>query len=441
MNLIRPDIFGAYCAGIIFILALMVLFIRNKRGLFLTAVTGLHIVFLLFFGIGSFFYLIFGITSDRLARNIITSKIDLLYPYLIGGYLILFVIEMYNRKRISSIHRLTFIYLKDKINLNSFNLFILFLSFIGFLFSSSSVSTSGAGTIFPVFSNLLFPISILIVFNVNKKDSLSIIIFSSLILLVGVQTFVSSWRSQLILFFGCILIGWSLRGRVNYYIVSLLALTFIIFIIPFQQIKKARSSDFNFDVNRAFEQSLDISIGNRLELAGSFFAERINYMREMGYVQNAIEKDILSYRNGVTYQEMFLQLIPRYIWTDKPVYNWFTGYEIPRKIGILGRYDESSSWGVNSFAEFIYNFSYEYLPIFIAALFYLFDYLDKLVYRIRLRPEYTWLLQITLFFLSLNLVSVIFSSTYFLWSFIVIIILNAITGLTGENYSIRRSTN
>ncbi len=438
MNFIKPDILGCYYSATIFILALIVLFIRNKRGLFLTGISGLHLTFLLFFGLGSFFYALYGIKTDRIGRDIITSKIDIIFPYLVASYLFLFTIEMYYRKKISNIHRLTFTYLKEKINLNSFNLSILSLSFIGFLFSSNAISTSGAGTIFPVFSNLLLPISILIVFNVNKRDALSIVIFCVLIVLVGVQAFVSAWRSQLILFFGCILIGWSLRGKINYYIVTILAIAFIVFILPFQQIKKSNSGVYDFDTNIAFEQSLDISFAKRLEIAGNFFAERINYTREMGYVQNAIEKNTLSYRNGETYSEVFYQLIPRVIWSSKPVYNRFTGYDVPRMIGILGKSDETSSWGVNSFAEFIYNFSYEYLPLFILALYGILNYLDKLVYKIRLRPEYTWLLQITLFFLSLNLVSVIFSSTYFLWSFIVIILLNAIKGLTSENYSIRR---
>jgi len=436
---IKPDIFSAYCALIVFILAFVVLYFRNKRGLFLTAVSGLHLTFLLFFGLGSFFYAIFGITSDRIARNVITAKIDLLYPYLIFGYLILVGIEFYNRKKLGVLQRMTFLYLKEHVNLNAFNIFILLLSFIGYLFSSSDISNSGAGTLFPVFSNLLLPISILIVFNVNKNDSLSIWLLIILILLVGVQAFVSSWRSQLILFFGCVVIGWSLRGKMNYYIISILSIAFIVFIIPFQQLKKNNFNNYNYETNIAFEESLDFTVDQRLEMSGSFFAERINYTREMAYVQNALDRNLLSYRYGETYIEIFFQLIPRFLWSSKPVYNRFTGYEVPRKIGILGKSDETSSWGVNSFAEFIYNFSYEYLPIFILALYSLLFYLDKLVYRIRLRPEYTWLLQITLFFLSLNLVSVIFSSTYFLWSFIVIILLNAITGLTNENHFIRRS--
>lgn len=441
MQVLKPDIFGAYCAAIIFALALMVTIIRNKRGVFLTGITGLHLTFLLFFGVGAFFYAMFGVTAERIGRNIVTEKIDLLYPYLIAGYSIVVAYELYHRKTISATHRINFQFLKVNANLNAFNILILLLSFIGYLFSSNNVSNSGAGTLFPVISNLLMPVSILIVFKVNKRDPLSIVIFCTLVIVVGLQAYYSSWRSQLILFFGCILIGWSLRGTLNYYIVGLLSIAFIVFIIPFQQIKKSSSANYGFDTNIAFEQSLDISLDKRFEMASGFFAERINYTREMGYVQNAVEKNYLAYRDGETYNELFYQLIPRFLWAGKPVYNRYTGYEVPRKIGILGKSDESSSWGVNSFAEFIYNFSYKYLPVFIVLLYCVLNYFDSLVFKLRLRPEYCWLLQTTLFFLSLNLVSVIFSSTYFLWSFIIIIFLNGISIATNANHTIRRSAN
>lgn len=240
------------------------------------------------------------------------------------------------------------------------------------------------------------------------------------------------------MFFGSVLIGRSLRGKINYYIVGAIAVGFLIFIIPFQQLKKSVTSNSNFNTNVAFNQSLNYTLDERLAIAGSFFAERINYTREMGYVQNAVEKKYLPYRDGQTYIEVFFQLIPRFFWAQKPVYNRFTGYELPRTIGILGISDESSSWGVNCFAEFIYNFSYVYLPFFILALYFIINYLDKMVSKIGLVPEYAWLLQTTLFFLSLNLVSVIFSSTYFLWSIIIIIILNAMKSNNHANNTIRR---
>lgn len=437
---LKPDIFGAYCSAAIFFMALGILYFRNKRGLFLTAQTGMHLSFLFFFGLGSFFYAIIGITTDRIARNVVVDKIDTVFPYLVAGYALLFLYELYNRKNNSDFQRMVFRQIRERVNLNVFNLFILFLSFIGYIFSSSDVANSGAGTLFPVFSNLLLPVSILIVFNVKMRDGFSVGLFIALILLVGVQAFLSSWRSQLIMFFGCMLIGWSLRGTINYYVVSVLSLVFIIFIIPFQQLKKSNANNYDFNANAAFEQSLNFTLDQRLEMSGNFFAERINYTREMGYVQNAVDRKILPYRNGETYVEVVFQLIPRFLWEAKPVYNHFTGYEVPRKIGMLSTTDETSSWGVNSFAEFLYNFSYEYLPIFVIALYFLLGYLDKLACQIPLRPEYTWLLQINLFFLSLNLVSVIFSSTYFLWSFIVIIVLNALSGTGDEGLTVRRNT-
>lgn len=50
-----------------------------------------------------------------------------------------------------------------------------------------------------------------------------------------------------------------------------------------------------------------------------FFAERINYGRELAYAQNGINKRYLEYRYGMSYVEIFLQLIPRVVWARKAI--------------------------------------------------------------------------------------------------------------------------
>jgi hypothetical protein len=239
------------------------------------------------------------------------------------------------------------------------------------------------------------------------------------------------------MFFGSLLIGLSLRGKVNFYIVGVLSLLVVFIILPFQQSKKL-STETDFNTNTAFVNSLDVSYGDRLLVTSAFFAERINYAREIGYVQNAIKKGNFAYRYGESYYEIIYQLIPRIFWTDKPSYNTFTGREVPRIIGLVSRSDTSTSWGVNCFAEFIYNYPYEALPVFVILLYFLLNYFDTITTRIRLTPQYTWLLQTTLFFLSLNLVSVIFSSTYFLWTFLIVIILNSLSTLNNDTGFMRK---
>lgn len=411
---------------LIAVLSIINIRFRVLRRKLLTAVTGLHFTFLLFFGLGSFFYAWFGVITERENEFIINRAINKVIPYLLLAYSILSVYEFTQRKKVSNFNQFLLAALKKNVNLNHFNLFVFSLSFVAMVFPSGDIASSGVGTIFPVFVNFLFPITILIVYNLKKRDAFSIVLFVVLFLLVGYTVFTSAWRSQLIMFLGCLLIGWNLKGSVNYYIVGIAFFLVIFILLPFQQIKKS-NTQLDFDTGVAFEQSLDYSYTDRLAIGASFFAERINYSREIGYVQNAIDKNYMQYRWGETYKEVFYQLIPRVFWDNKPVYNSFTGREIPRKVGLVSKYDMNTSWAVNSFAEFIYNFPYQYLPVFVILFFFFLNYLDSLCMRLRLKPQFAWLLQTTLFFLSLNLVTVVFSSTYFLWSFVIIIVLNSLS--------------
>lgn len=399
---------------------------RINRGLILTAVTGFHFTLLLFFGIGPLFYSIYGLRFERISSNQIIAGIDTIYPYFLFGIIIISIIEFRNRFRKSDFNLFLMRYLKSNVNLNVFNIFILAIALLAIILPGEDFAASGVGTIFPVVSNFLLPVCILITFNLNIKDRISVIIFIILLLTVGYQAFTSAWRSQLIMFFGSILIGLTLRGRVNFYVVGVVSLLIVFIVLPFQQTKKL-STQTDFDTNTAFINSLDVSYVDRLLVTSSFFAERINYAREMGYVQNAISRGTYSLRHGESYFEIFYQLIPRILWEEKPSYNKFTGREIPRIIGLVSKSDANTSWGVNCFAEYIYNFPYQTLPLFIILLYLSLNYLDSITTKIKLQPQYIWLLQTTLFFLALNLVSVIFSSTYFLWTFLVIIILNALT--------------
>lgn len=410
---------------------------RINRGLILTAVSGFHFTLLLFFGLGPLFYAIYGLRFERVSSKLVIAGIDTVYPYFLFGIAIISIIEFRNRYKKSDFNLSLMRYLKSNVNLNLFNMFILAISLLAILLPKGEVAASGAGTIFPVVANFLLPVCILITFNMNVRDRLSVAIFIVLLATVGYQSFTSAWRSQLIMFFGSILIGLTLRGRVNFYVVGVISLLIVFIVLPFQQTKKL-STQTDFDTNAAFVNSLDVSYGDRLLVTTSFFAERINYAREIGYVQNAISQGKYSLRNGESYYEIFYQLVPRILWAEKPSYNQFTGREIPRIIGLVSKNDANTSWGVNCFAEYIYNFPYQTLPLFILLLYFILSYLDSITTKIKLQPQYIWLLQTTLFFLSLNLVSVIFSSTYFLWTFLVIIILNALTTLSNHKVSVNR---
>jgi hypothetical protein len=410
----------------ILLLSLNNIKIRTKRKLFLTSITGLHITILVFFAVGPFFYSLFGLV-EREPSIFIFISMNKVYPYLFFGYFIISIIEYRNRNKISN-EDISLIQIFNNVNLNKFNFTIVSLTLFSIFFPSDEITSSGLGTIFPVLSNFLLPITILIVFNLKKNDSASVFIFIVTILIAGYNAFLSSWRSQLFLFLGSLLIGWNLKSKINQKLLIFFCICIFLILLPFQQAKKL-NVEREFDTIEEFTNSLNYSLSERIEIGSSFFSERINYGRELGYVQNALDQNRLELRNGETYKEIFYQLIPRFLWPYKPSYNQFTGREIPRKIGLVGFSDENTSWAVNSFAEYIYNFSYETLPIFIFLIYFLLFLLDFFASKWNLSPSYKWLLKTTLFFLSLNLVSVIFSSTYFIWTFIVIKVLDYMSKL------------
>ncbi len=408
---------------------------RNKLNQLLTAVSGLHVSVIMFFGLGFLSYVNYDLQIDTIGRNEVLITLKKTMPFFSFGYFIISLLE-YNRFKNEKINVYKFDFKKH--SWDFYSAFFLFLAYIGLLFSESSFANSGIGTFVPVLNNFIYPVTILIIAKVEKRNSFSILLLFLLILFVGYNAFTSSWRSQLIMFSISILIGLSLRGRINYVILSIVGIIYSFFILPFQEIKKHNYELFKNDPMVAVVISLNYDMETRFEIFSQFLAERINFSREMAYVQNAIDDGKLQYRDGETYIEVLYQLIPREFWNEKPIYNKYTGGTIPRTIQLLPWTDLYTSWAVNSFAEFIYNFPYQYLPLFSIVLYLFLSFLDRLCVNLKLEPELLWMLQTTLFFLSVTLVSVIFSSTYFLWTFLVIIFFDRIKKSVSENTIVRR---
>jgi hypothetical protein len=200
---------------------------------------------------------------------------------------------------------------------------------------------------------------------------------------------------------------------------------------------KREHSEINLNYSEILNESLTLSNSVKINYISSFISQRINYVRELGYVQFAISNHSLEYRNGDSYKEIFYQLIPRFLWSDKPSYNYTTGYVIPRKVQLVSESDEITSWGVNVFAEFSYNFNYEYLPVFIVLFYFFLNFIDTMAVSLGLKIQNLLLLQVSLFFVTLNLVSIIYSSTYFLWLFLIIIFINKFSIGSDEDFIIR----
>ena len=428
---------GVYYILIIIFLSILCLRLRGIRQEILSSVTAFHLIFLIFFGIGPLSFYYDDSVPERIGRFNLLNTLNSLYPYLIIGYSTIMYLEYKNRKvtrsNLNLFGSLQKVFNKDH---NNYLFLVLTLSIIGNYFSSFIFAKSGIGTIFPVLSYLVYPITIFIVYTFDFKSTKSLILLIILISYFGYQSFFSLWRSQLILFIACFIIGGYLKNKINFFFIIILSLVVLFYILPFQLLKREQS-DKNFISNEVFNKSLLLSSDVKINYITVFLSQRINYARELGYVQFAIDNHNLEYRDGETYKEIFFQLIPRYIWNDKPSYNSITGFDIPRKVQLLSETDEFSSWGVNIFAEFCYNFNYKYLPFFILVIYLLLNYLDSLCYHLELKIQNQLILQFILFFLTLNLVSLIYSSTFYLWSFILIIILNKISIGSNEDFIIR----
>jgi hypothetical protein len=78
----------------------------------------------------------------------------------------------------------------------------------------------------------------------------------------------------------------------------------------------------------------------------------------------------------------------------------------------------STSWGVNVYAEAVWNFGAQHLLWVVPAFFLLMRVIDYSVFRVLKTPEMRMLVSSSLFFLTLQMVSIVNATTYFLWTII-----------------------
>jgi hypothetical protein len=190
----------------------------------------------------------------------------------------------------------------------------------------------------------------------------------------------------------------------------------LLVLIPYLNFKKQNPGEARLQPLESFYESQRISWPVRREMALVFFAQRVDYTRELGYVAGAVERGWIELRQGATYQEALLQMIPRFLWSEKPSYNTFTGYYLPRLVGLLGAEDDDTSWSVNLFAEFLWNYPVSYLVGFVPLVFVLFELIDWLANRYLLNASASSLCLLALFFQTFQIVSIVNATTFLLWT-------------------------
>jgi hypothetical protein len=401
------------------------MFISAKKGSFLTGVNGLNMMALLFLGVGPLCYIFFPIDErgDKIVSpQTVMQLFALIAPYFISGYTLSLLIQLFMKSSDGSktLYK-ELLVPSDQLlkTLAKGKILFFILSTVGYMLAKLEISSSGLGTLFPVFKSFLYPNMVLSIYTLNTKNSKSLLMML-LICSVGFYFAVTSWwRSELIMASGAIVIGLLLKSKRAIVPVIILGLFGILYILPFQQVKKFEYERTKKDLTGTFLKTLQLSLDERVAFASMFFAERINYGREISYAQNGLNKGYVQYRNGMSYLEVVLQLIPRVIWTDKPSFNTYNNRERAMKLGLIGDEDEFTAWGVNIYAEFILNFNFFWLVFFVPAVMLLFRWLDHLAIRLSEDEVIRFMITVTLFFISFEMVSLLFTSTFILWCFIV----------------------
>lgn len=399
------------------VLSAFAIWMRSRRGLLLTGVSGLFMSATLFLGLGPICYLLIDITWEQLTTPVVSKNLAEVMLFLSMGFIVVFIKEFLNRNKISNYKQKDMSV--DQGQYLKIIVFFFILSLVGYFLSQTTMANSGIGTFFPVFRLFLYPSLIMAVYQAKISRPLTVLIALLIIVLGFYLTLTSIWRSQLILFFGSIAIGLLQRSSKYNLPVVLGVVVVVLFLLPFQHLKKIEYTKVKSNLALSFNKTLELSLDERLGFTGGFFAERINYGREIAYANNAINKKWVSLRNGETYAEMVLQIIPRSLWPNKPSYNYFTNYYLARRIGLVAEDDDYTSWGVNVYAEFIMNFNHIYLILFIPILFGIFSQLDKVISSWFKNPNIKWITGTVLFFIAFEMVGIVNVSTFIIWMLLV----------------------
>jgi hypothetical protein len=413
-----PDLSLRFLSGTVVLLSSWALWACYKARRLVSAVSGLHVNVLLFCGIGPFCYTLYDSDQERVSRvELVQAMVESGLMFLLG-YSIALLLERLLRRPVASRDSLA-----SSVNVVWIGI-LLALSGAGYAVTAMGGGTSGLGTIFPLAKNLLYPAVMLIVLRCNRRDAQSVLI-SSAVLLLGLFVSVrSAWRSELIMFLGCIGLSVLLRSIKTAVAYALIGIASLFVLIPFQNYKKAYHEETLADLGGSFAAAQDIEFNARLETVEDFFGIRINSIREMGYVLKALDNGAVELRGGATYWESVLQLIPRFVWPNKPSFNQFTGFYLSRAVGLVAWDDENTSWGVNLFAEFLVNYPVIGLIWCVPLVFLVMAGMDRLASRLFVTPAAAWVTEAALFFLSFQLVGVINATTYYFWTFILIAVID-----------------
>jgi hypothetical protein len=399
------------------VLAGFALYRRYHAGYLLTAVSGLHANMLIFMGLGPLSYTFYEEVAERIAYFDLIRALAKTYWFVLAGYGVAVLLDYLILRRLKRRQGRLGLFIATP----AATMFFGALAIIGAVLSQFDFTLSSVGTIFPVFRTLLYP-ALLISFISYRRGLIWNCITGTLFAFTGLSAFLSPWRSALVMFTATISLVFLVGRRKRLWMIVPTIAAAVYVIMPFQIIKRENYDTFSTEsMTGVVQAAYDLTWQERNEMVKEFIATRVNTARELAYVESAVDGGVISYRGGDTYIEALQQLIPRIFWAGKPSFSDTVGYLFPRVIGLLGWDDTITSWGVGLWAEFCWNFRFEYLALFIPLIFGAAGAIDFMIDQKLRQPVCAWMAHAGFFFMFLGVVSIASIMTYVLWLFLVLL--------------------
>jgi hypothetical protein len=401
-------------------LSLRALAVRVRAGTLVTPLGGLHFNVFLFLGVGVTSYLaagtdIWSIGPERIpAERIISAMLEPLW-YLLGAYSVVVLIQEVSARRRKKGRAVVTEVPKGSAEASQLVAVVLAATLVGYFGGTQEVATSGVGTIFIVLRMLQYPVIVFVAATVTLRDPLGMLLAGVTVVVYAYLAIFSPWRSEVIMVLGAVLMGLFMRsrGQKTFYVASMALL--VIVVLPFLNKKKSSYAEVSADPVGAFIGTLSLTATERLSTMVSFWATRVNSGREMGYIALALSERAIAHNEGRTYVDAIQQLVPRLLWADKPSFNYRANFYLARDIGLLGWEDDSTSWGVNFFAEGLWNLGVEGLFAVVFGVFLIAFSLDRLVVSRLRHPTVRWFVSTALFFFFFQLVGTVTATTFIVW--------------------------
>jgi hypothetical protein len=392
------------------------------------AVVGLHANIFLFHGLGLATYLAApGVDSPEVRLRVMSAIPSVSGPLLVG-YAIATYFGSSRHGRTGLPGRSAFL---NPIRIE-WLVVLTVLSMLGYWGSRFELANSGAGTIFPVLKTLQYP-CLLLATATARLDGWSFAVWLVCAGFSLITGWFTGWRSELVLLVTSIALGAVLRWPKRISLIATAGIVSMLFVLPLANLKKANYEEVSQDPLAAIESVLGIPILERLSFFTEFWAIRVNAEREIGFMQAAVDGGILELQQGKTFTDGLLQMIPRAVWTSKPIYNSFYGYTVPRVIGLVHSDDTGTSNAVNVYAEFIFNFRPFHLIWGVPLIFWLAGKMDGHATKLRnatVRDAYL----LSLFFLLLQVTSIVNTTTYLLWATVLAKLADPIGGADARSF-------